>query len=118
MDTIAISSVQTAKIIVLYKFWGVVGIDAKTFSIVFLKSLAPVIVSLSADYSVSSLYKIFVGIGTIVGNALDSIIAVTLYLSQYVYYSREITSKTGLEEDIQLFMQTDGFRKMIEDIKQ
>lgn len=128
VDTIAISSIQTTMVISLYKYWGVAGIDAKTFSIVFLKSLAPVIISLAAGYSASNICKFFFGVGTVIGSALDSIIAlagtiiigsaVTLYLSQYVYDSRQITSKEALEKDVQSFMNTDGFKQMVDDIIQ
>jgi uncharacterized protein (DUF697 family) len=115
-------------VIALYKYWGVAGIDAKTFSIVFLKSLAPVIVTLAAGYSASNICKFFFGIGTVIGGALDTIIAsagtiiigsaVTLYLSQYVYDSRQLTNKAALEENVQSFMKTSGFKQMVDDLKQ
>lgn len=127
VDTIAISSIQTVMVISLYKYWGVAGVDAKTFSIVFLKSLTPVIISLAAGYSASNLCKIFLGIGSIVGGALDAFFAlsgtliiggaVTLYLSNFIYDVRQFANKEQLEKSIEEFMKTDRFTNMVDDIK-
>ncbi|CAF3457827.1 unnamed protein product, partial [Rotaria sp. Silwood2] len=67
-------------VISLYKLWGVVGVDAKTFAVVFLKSLAPVLVAFAAGYSAANVLKFFFGLGSIIGGALDTVIATALTL--------------------------------------
>ncbi|CAF1494433.1 unnamed protein product [Adineta ricciae] len=109
VDTIAISSIQTPMVISLY-------------------NLAPVIVSLAAGYSVSIVCKFFFGVGSIVGGALDAAIAsfgtviigclVTLYLLHYVYDGYQLMNKDSLEESIQSFMKSEGFKNTINDLKQ
>lgn len=128
VDSVVISSIQTTMVISLYKIWGVVGVDAKTFAIVFLKSLAPVLISFAAGYTTANVIKFFFGIGTIIGGALDTVIAtggtfligtlVTIYLSESVYSRHQAMTEEGLMEDIQSFMKSERFKQTVNDIKE
>jgi uncharacterized protein (DUF697 family) len=110
-------------VISLYKVWGVVGVDAKTFAFVFVKSLAPVLVTFAVGYTTANVMKFFFGLGTILGGALDTTIAVsgtlligtavTTYLSQFVYNRHQVMTKEGLEEDIQKFMKSKQFEELV-----
>jgi uncharacterized protein (DUF697 family) len=127
IDTIAISSIQTALVVSLYKLWGVAGLDAKTFAVVFLKSLGPVIASFVVGYTASSILKIFVGIGSIVGGILDTAVAatatlfigvvITTYLSQRVYDAHSNMTAKEMKKDIQSFMRSDRFQELVNGVK-
>lgn len=127
VDSLVISSIQMTMVISLYKYWGVAGVDAKTFAVVFLKSMAPVLVSFAIGYTAANIAKFFLVIGTIIGGVLDTVIAsvgtiaigvaVTVYLSQFVYHHHESISKQALEEDIKSFMKSDRFKNIMSDIK-
>jgi uncharacterized protein (DUF697 family) len=127
VDSIVISSIQTTMVISLYKLWGVVGLDAKTFAIVFLKSLAPVLLAFAAGYTTANVMKFFFGVGTIVGGALDTVIAtggtliigtvVTAYLSMSVYNRHQTTTEEALKRDIQSFMGSARFKQLVDDVK-
>lgn len=114
-------------VISLYKYWGVAGVDAKTFAVVFLKSLAPVLLSFAAGYSIAHICKFFYGIGTLVGGTLDASIAatgtmvigvaVTTYLAQFVYNRHQTMTEEALERDIQSYMQSACFKNIVDGIK-
>lgn len=128
VDSVVISSIQTTMVISLYKLWGVVGLDAKTFSIVFLKSLAPALINFGAGYSAANIMKFFFGLGTIAGGALDTVIAtvgtlligvvVTVYLSQFVYNHHQTMTEEALKKDVESFMSSDRFKHLVNDVKQ